>query len=128
MRNFSTVFSAWHEDELVGLVCEMVDGIMNAYIHYVLVKPKYQLKGVGKELLERVKSHYKDYLKIVVITEESISSTCVGVRRIEDSFPTSPACLSTRTLSKRFEFSILRTPLSTDITRYSRNTMRGFAS
>ena len=73
MRNFSTVFSAWDGDELVGLVSVMDDGIMNAYIHYVLVKPKYQLKGVGKELLERVKSHYKDYLKIVVITEESIS-------------------------------------------------------
>ncbi len=73
MKNFSTVFSAWHEDELVGLVCAMDDGIMNAYIHYILVKPKHQLKGVGRELLERVKSHYKDYLKIVVVTEQSIS-------------------------------------------------------
>ena len=83
MRNFSTVFSAWHDDELVGLVCAMDDGIMNAYIHYVLVKPKYQLKGVGKELLERIKSHYKDYLKIVVVTEDSISKfyECSGFEK-----------------------------------------------
>jgi len=46
---------------------------MNAYIHYLLVRPDYQLKGIGRELLERVKQHYIDYLKIVVITEESIT-------------------------------------------------------
>ncbi|WP_458405332.1 GNAT family N-acetyltransferase [Methanobrevibacter sp.] len=73
MKNFDTVFSAWHEDELVGLICVMDDGIMNAYIHYVLVKPQYQLKGIGKALLERVKNHYHDYLKIAVITMQSKS-------------------------------------------------------
>ena len=72
MMNFDTVFSAWDGEELVGLITAMDDGIMNAYIHYLLVRPDYQLKGIGRELLERVKQHYKDYLKIVVITEESI--------------------------------------------------------
>ncbi len=73
MKNFDTVFSAWHDDNLVGLICVMDDGIMNAYIHYLLVKPDYQLKGIGKELVERVKKHYQDYLKIATITMESIS-------------------------------------------------------
>lgn len=68
MKNFDTVFSAWDGDELVGLISVMDDGIMNAYIHYLLVKPDYQLKGIGKELVRRVTSHYKDYLRIVVIT------------------------------------------------------------
>jgi ribosomal protein S18 acetylase RimI-like enzyme len=69
MKNFDTVFSAWDGDELVGLVSVMDDGIMNAYIHYLLVKPDYQLKGIGKELIERVKKHYDDYLRIVVICQ-----------------------------------------------------------
>lgn len=69
MKNFDTVFSAWDGDELVGLISVMDDGIMNAYVHYLLVKPDYQLKGIGKELVERVKIHYKDYLRIVVICE-----------------------------------------------------------
>lgn len=69
MRNFDTVFSAWDGEELVGLISVMDDGIMNAYIHYLLVKPDYQLKGIGKELVERVKKHYDDYLRIVVICE-----------------------------------------------------------
>ncbi|MBR4766908.1 MAG: N-acetyltransferase, partial [Clostridia bacterium] len=33
MRNFKTVFSAWCGDELVGMICAMDDGIMNAYVH-----------------------------------------------------------------------------------------------
>ena len=69
MKNFDTVFSAWDGEELVGLISVMDDGIMNAYIHYLLVKPEYQLKGIGKELVERVKKHYGDYLRIVVICE-----------------------------------------------------------
>ncbi len=67
MKNFDCVFSAWDEDKLVGMICAMDDGIMNAYIHYLLVHPDYQLKGIGKQLVERVKKHYNDYLKIIVI-------------------------------------------------------------
>ena len=69
MKNYDTVFSAWNGDELVGLVCVMDDGIMNAYIHYLLVKPDYQLKGIGKKLIEKVKTYYDDYLRIAVICE-----------------------------------------------------------
>ena len=42
MKNFDCIFSAWDEDRLVGMVCVMDDGIMNAYIHYLLVHPDYQ--------------------------------------------------------------------------------------
>lgn len=37
MKNFKTVFSAWDEDKLIGLISTMDDGIMNAYVHYLLV-------------------------------------------------------------------------------------------
>jgi len=33
MQHFSTVFSAWDGDKLVGMICVMDDGIMNAYVH-----------------------------------------------------------------------------------------------
>ncbi len=68
MKNFNCVYSAWDGDELVGLISVMDDGIMNAYINYLLVKPEYQLKGIGKTLVEKVKQHYKDYKRIAVIT------------------------------------------------------------
>jgi hypothetical protein len=37
MKNFKTVFSAWEEEKLVGMICVMDDGIMNAYVHYLLI-------------------------------------------------------------------------------------------
>lgn len=42
MQNFSTVYSAWDEDKLVGIACAMDDGMMTAYIHYMLIRPEYQ--------------------------------------------------------------------------------------
>ena len=67
MKGFRTVFSAWEEDTLVGMICVMDDGVMNAYVHYLLVDPAYQGRGIGRTLVEMVKEKYKDYLRIAVI-------------------------------------------------------------
>ncbi|MDO5823803.1 GNAT family N-acetyltransferase [Methanobrevibacter sp.] len=87
MKNFDIVFSAWVGEELVGLVCAMDDGIMNAYVHYLLVKPDYQLKGIGKELVKRITEHYKDYMRIVVVAyddEVKFYEYC-GFEKAEDA-------------------------------------------
>ena len=67
MKNSSTVFSAWDNDKLIGLVNVLDDSVMTAYIHYLLVKPEYHSKGIGKELVNLVKAKYKDFLRISVI-------------------------------------------------------------
>ena len=67
MRNFKTVYSAWCGDELVGIICAMDDGIMNAYVHYLLVNPAFHGRKIGRTLVEMVKEKYKDYLRIAVI-------------------------------------------------------------
>ncbi|MEE3450577.1 MAG: GNAT family N-acetyltransferase [Acutalibacteraceae bacterium] len=67
MRNFNTVFSAWDDDKLIGMVCAMDDGIMNAYVHYLLVDPDYHGKMIGRTLVEKIKEKYKDYMRIAVI-------------------------------------------------------------
>lgn len=66
MKGYGSVFSAWHEDALVGLASTMDDGCMTAYTHYVLVNPKYQGHHIGQELMERVKQKYKNYNTIVL--------------------------------------------------------------
>lgn len=71
MRNFSTVYSAWDGDRLVGMICAMDDGIMTAYVHYLLVHPEYQGKEIGRKLVEMVKEKYKDYLRLIVIAYDS---------------------------------------------------------
>ena len=67
MRGFRTVFSAWDGEDLVGMICVMDDGVMNAYVHYLLVDPAFQGQGIGRHLVEMVKEKYKDYLRIAVI-------------------------------------------------------------
>lgn len=71
MKNYETVITAWDGDKLVGLICAMDDGIMTAYVHYLLVRPEYQHAGIGRELVERIKAVYKDYLRIVIVAYNS---------------------------------------------------------
>ena len=47
------------------------DGEMLAYMHWVLVNPKYQGMHVGSGLVERVKERYADYMFLEVMPEES---------------------------------------------------------
>ncbi|MCL1886296.1 MAG: GNAT family N-acetyltransferase [Dehalococcoidia bacterium] len=67
MKNSGTVFTAWDDAKLIGLINAFDDGIMTAYVHYLLVNPKYQRKGVGKELVRLVSEKYKQYLRIALI-------------------------------------------------------------
>lgn len=67
MKNFKKVYSCYDGDKLIGMICAMDDGIMTAYIHYLLVNPKYHNMGIGKELVNKMKEYYKDYLRIVVV-------------------------------------------------------------
>ena len=71
MRNFEAVYAAWDGDLLVGLICAMDDGTMTAYVHYLLVRPEYHGMGIGKELVQRIKARYADYLRIVVVAYDS---------------------------------------------------------
>ncbi len=89
MRNFETVISAWDEDKLVGMICALDDGIMTAYVHYLLVRPDYQDRGIGRELVEKVKKIYKDYLRIVVVgydDEIRFYENC-GFEKADDASP-----------------------------------------
>ena len=71
MRNFETVCSAWDGDRLVGMICAMDDGIMTAYVHYLLLRPEYQGQGIGTALVERMKEKYRDYLRIVLVAYDA---------------------------------------------------------
>lgn len=89
MKNFETVYTAWDGDKLVALISAMDDGIMTAYIHYLLVDPEYQHLGIGKQLVEKIKEKYKDYLRIVLVAyneEIGFYQSC-GFKPAEDASP-----------------------------------------
>lgn len=71
IRNSDTVITAWDGDKLVGLINALDDGVMTAYIHFLLVRPNYQSKGIGKQLVEITKEIYMDYLRIVLVSYDS---------------------------------------------------------
>jgi ribosomal protein S18 acetylase RimI-like enzyme len=87
MRHFETVYTAWDGDKLVGLICAMDDGVMTAYVHYLLVRPEYHHQGIGKRLVELMKEHYADYLRIVVVAyndELDFYQSC-GFKKADDA-------------------------------------------
>ena len=89
MKNFNTVFSAYDDDKLVGMVCAMDDGVMNAYVHYLLVNPEYQDQMIGRTLIDMIKEKYKSYLRIAVIAydnELNFYNNC-GFEKSKDTSP-----------------------------------------
>ena len=89
MKNFNTVYSAWDGNKLIGLICAMDDGIMNAYVHYLLVDPEYHGKTIGRTLVDMVKQKYRDFLRIAVIAyndEMGFYENC-GFVKSKDSSP-----------------------------------------
>ena len=89
MKNFKTVFSAWDQNKLIGMICAMDDGIMNAYVHYLLADPDYHGKTIGRTLVGLVQQKYKDYLRIAVIAyndELTFYENC-GFEKSTDASP-----------------------------------------
>ena len=89
MTNYETVFSAWDCDKLVGMICAMDDGVMTAYIHYLLVDPEYQGQAIGRTLVKMTREKYADYLRIVLVDyskEAHFYENC-GFKRETESSP-----------------------------------------
>ena len=70
LMNSSMVLTVWDEDRLVGLIRVLDDSEMLAQIHYVLVHPDYQGRGIASKMMEYVKEKYKDFLYIEVMPED----------------------------------------------------------
>ena len=68
INNYSTVYSAWHEEKLVGLICVMDDGYLNAYIQYLLVDPQYQRIGIGTSLIRLILIKYSKFKNISLLS------------------------------------------------------------
>ena len=56
----STVLTVWDDEKLVGLTRVLDDTEMLAQIHYVLVHPDYQGKGIAGNMIEHIKEKYRD--------------------------------------------------------------------
>ncbi len=48
------VVSAWDDGALVGFARAISDGVTNAYIRTVAVRPTHQRRGIGREMVRRL--------------------------------------------------------------------------
>lgn len=65
------VLSVWDNDELIGLIRVVGDGITIIYIQDILVLNSRQNQGLASELMRRVLDRYRAVRQKVLLTEES---------------------------------------------------------
>ena len=83
MRNSTHVISA----RLIGLVRALDNGATIAFLHYVLVDPKYQGRHIGDELMKRIMKNFTDLLQVKVIPSDPRTITFYeryGFRRYDN--------------------------------------------
>ena len=65
--------AAYEEDELIGYIDSVSNGVTDAYIQDFMVHPKYQGKGIGTELMNQMIACIKEkhiYMVSVIFEEE----------------------------------------------------------
>ena len=83
------VMAAYDDDEeLVGLIRVVGDGLTIVFIQDLLVYPQYQRQGIGRGLLQQMLERFKDVYQIQLATEQSDKNLTfyqeLGFRRQED--------------------------------------------
>lgn len=70
LMHSSTVLTVWDDEKLVALTRVLDDTEMLAQVHYVLVHPDYQGKGIAGQMIEYIKEKYKNFLYIEGMPED----------------------------------------------------------
>ncbi|MFD1416514.1 GNAT family N-acetyltransferase [Oceanobacillus jeddahense] len=71
VENSLYVLTAWHDDELIGLIRVVGDGLSIIFIQDLLVKNAYHNQKIGSELMQSVLKKYADVRQKVLLTEEA---------------------------------------------------------
>ncbi|MCL2225368.1 MAG: GNAT family N-acetyltransferase [Defluviitaleaceae bacterium] len=69
--NSTLVISAWDGERLVGAVRVLSDKVIRSVIYDLVIDPKFQNKGIGKELIKRCIAHYPNSEWLVQTTAET---------------------------------------------------------
>lgn len=67
--NSHTLVTAWDGARLVGLGNAISDGHLVVYYPHLLVHPEYQGKGIGKMIIERLKTRYEGFHQQVLVAD-----------------------------------------------------------
>ena len=70
-ENSLKIYAAYMNDKMAGIIRVVGDGFSVVFIQDLLVYPKYQRKGIGKALLEKILSEYKDVYQKHLLTDNT---------------------------------------------------------
>jgi GNAT superfamily N-acetyltransferase len=70
-HNSLKIYAAYINNNMAGIIRVVGDGFSVVFIQDLLVYPKYQRKGIGKALLEKILSEYKDVYQKHLLTENT---------------------------------------------------------
>lgn len=71
LLNSETIVSAWDGERLVGLGNAISDGYLVVYYPHLLVLPDYRGRGVGREIMNRLRHRYEGFHQHMLIAELS---------------------------------------------------------
>lgn len=71
LANSLDVISAWHNQQLIGLVRVVGDGLTIIYIQDILVLTAWQNQGIATQLMNQVLTKYEAVRQKVLLTEDA---------------------------------------------------------
>ena len=69
LKNSHALISAWSGEKLVGLGNAISDGYLVVYYPHLLVLPAYQGRGIGKRIIELLKSKYNNFHQQILVAD-----------------------------------------------------------
>ena len=68
------VVLALSEKKVIGFITSVSDGVLSAYIPFLEVLPEYQSRGIGRELISRIKKELNHLYMIDLLCDEKLVS------------------------------------------------------
>ena len=70
LKNSDFIVIAMDDNKVIGFINAVSDKVLSAYIPLLEVLPEYQGRGIGTELVRRMKILLKDFYMIDVVCDE----------------------------------------------------------
>lgn len=72
LQNSQHVVLAHEDNQLIGFINAVSDGVLSAYIPLLEVLPSYQGRGIGKELTQRMLNELESYYMIDLSCDDDV--------------------------------------------------------
>jgi len=86
--NANLVYSAWHEDKLVGLCRALTDFSYCCYLSDLAVLKAFQKQGIGRELVARIRCAIGEEVALILISAPEAAEyySRIGFEKVETGF------------------------------------------